>query len=77
MSWFKGQLLHSTFLLGSMQRSFKALSRDQMNTLHSKLSKLVLQIIDEVSMVVAGMLKEVHKSTSYYSRNAKQSLHIS
>ena len=51
---------YTQHLLGSRQRSFKALSRDQMNTLHSKLSKLELQIIDEVSMVVAGMMKEVH-----------------
>ena len=32
-----------------------------MNTLRAKLSKLVLLIIDEVSMVGANMLLEIHK----------------
>ena len=37
------------------------LGSEKVNTLRSKLSKLVLLIIDEVSMVGADMLFEVHK----------------
>ncbi len=37
------------------------LSNERVNTLRSKLSKLVLLIIDEVSMVGANMLLEIHK----------------
>ena len=54
--------LHSAFLLGRSKYSgFQPLSNDRVNTLRAKLSKLVLLIIDEVSMVGANMLLEIHK----------------
>ena len=57
-----GMTLHSAFLLGkSRYGGFQPLSSEKVNTLRSKLSKLVLLIIDEVSMVGADMLLEVHK----------------
>ena len=57
-----GMTLHSAFLLGrSKYNSFQPLSHDRLNTLRSKLSHLMLVIIDEVSMVGANMLLEVHK----------------
>ena len=57
-----GMTLHSAFLLGrSRYGGFQPLSSEKVNTLRSKLSKLVLLIIDEVSMVGADMLFEVHK----------------
>ena len=47
-----GMTLHSAFLLGSgIYTSFQPLSHDRFNTLRSKLSKLALVIIDEVSML--------------------------
>ena len=57
-----GMTLHSAFLLGrSRYGGFQPLSSEKVNTLRSNLSKLVLLIIDEVSMVGADMLFEVHK----------------
>ena len=57
-----GMTLHSAFLLGRSKYSgFQPLSNDRVNTLRAKLSKLVLLIIDEVSMVGADMLLEIHK----------------
>ena len=57
-----GMTLHSAFLLGkSRYGGFQPLSSEKVKTLRSKLSKLVLLIIDEVSMVGADMLLEVHK----------------
>ena len=57
-----GMTLHSAFLLGRSKFSgFQPLSNERVNTLRSKLSKLVLLIIDEVSMVGANMLFEIHK----------------
>ena len=57
-----GMTLHSTFLLGrSRYNGFQPLSHDKLNTLRTKLSKLVLVIIDEVSMVGSNMLLEIHK----------------
>ena len=57
-----GKTLHSAFLLGrSKYGGFQPLSHEKVNTLRSKLSKLVLLIIDEVSMVGADMLLEIHK----------------
>ena len=54
-----GMTLHSAFLLGrSKHSSFQPLGHDRLNTLRSKLSKL---IIDEVSMVGSNMLLEIHK----------------
>ena len=56
-----GMTLHSVFLLGRSKYSgFQSLSNDRVNTLRSRLSKLVLLIIDEVSMVGANMLLEIH-----------------
>ena len=58
----KGMTLHSTFLLGrSRYNGFQPLGHDKLNTLRTKLSKLVLVIIDEVSMVGSNMLLEIHK----------------
>ena len=57
-----GMTLHSAFLLGTGKyTSFQPLGHDRLNTLRSKLSKLTLVIIDEVSMVGASMLLEIHK----------------
>ena len=57
-----GMTLHSAFLLGSGKYTgFQPLSHDRLNTLRSKLSKLTLVIIDEVSMVGSNMLLEIHK----------------
>ena len=54
--------LHAAFLLGSGKYAgFQPLSHDRLNTLRSKLSKLTLVIIDEVSMVGSNMLLEIHK----------------
>ena len=54
--------LHSAFLLGpGKYTGFQPLSHDRLNTLRSKLSKLTLVIIDEVSMVGVNMMLEIHK----------------
>lgn len=54
--------LHSAFLLGCSKYSgFQPLSHDRLNSLRSKLSRLMLVIIDEVSMVGSNMLLEIHK----------------
>ena len=50
------------FLLGGGKYTgFQPLSHDRLNTLRSKLSKLTLVIINEVSMVGSNMLLEIHK----------------
>ena len=57
-----GMTLHSALLLGhSKYSSFQPLSHDRLNTLRTKLSRLMLLIIDEVSMVGSNMLLEIHK----------------
>ena len=57
-----GMTLHSAFLLGHSKYSgFQPLSHDKLNTLRIKLSRLMLVIIDEVSMVGSNMLLEIHK----------------
>ena len=57
-----GMTLHSAFLLGRSKYSgFQPLSRDRLNTWRTKLSHLMLLIVDEVSMVGANMLLEIHK----------------
>ena len=57
-----GMTLHSAFLLGcSKCIGFQPLSNDRLTTLRCKLSKLMLVIIDEVSMVGANMLLQIHK----------------
>ena len=56
-----GMTLHSALLLGRTKySSFEPLNHDRLNTLRSKLSHLMLVIIDEVSMVGANMLLEIH-----------------
>ena len=57
-----GMTLHSAFLLGRSKYSgFQPLSHDRLNTLRTKLSRLMLLIVDEVSMVGANMLLEIHR----------------
>ena len=57
-----GMTLHSALLLGRSKYSgFQPLSHDRLNTLRTKLSRLMLLIIDEISMVGANMLLEIHK----------------
>ena len=57
-----GMTLHSALLLGAGKYcGFQPLNHDQVNSLRSKLSQLALLIIDEVSMVGANMLLEIHK----------------
>ena len=57
-----GMTLHSAFLLGHSKYSgFQPLSHDRLNTLRTKLSRLMFVIIDEVSMVGSNMLLEIHK----------------
>ena len=54
--------LHSALLLGRSKYSgFQPLSHERLNTLRAKLSRLMLVIIDEVSMVGSNMLLEIHK----------------
>ena len=49
-------------LLGRSKYSgFQPLSHERLNSLRSKLSRLMLVIIDEVSMVGSNMLLEIHK----------------
>ena len=57
-----GMTLHSALLLGRSKYSgFQPLSHERLNSLRSKLSRLMLVIIDEVSMVGSNMLLEIHK----------------
>ena len=57
-----GMTLHSALLLGRSKYSgFQPLSHDRLNSLRTKLSRLMLLIVDEVSMVGANMLLEIHK----------------
>ena len=57
-----GMTLHSALPLGSGKYSgFQPLIHDRLNTLRSKLSRLTLLIIDEISTVGANMLLEIHK----------------
>ena len=57
-----GMTLHSALLLGcGKYGGFQPLNHDRLNSLRSKLSNLVLLIIDEVSMVGSNMLLEIHK----------------
>ena len=54
--------LHSALLLGcGKYNGFQPLSHDRLNTLRTKLSWLMLLIVDEVSMVSAKMLLEIHR----------------
>ena len=58
-----GLTLHSAFLLetGNKQHIYRSLGSDKQNTLRSRLSKLRLLIIDEVSMVGADILYQIHR----------------
>ena len=57
-----GMTLHSALLLRcSKYGGFQPLSHDRLNTLRTRLSRLMLLIIDEVSMVGSNMLLEIHK----------------
>ena len=57
-----GMTLHSALSLGtSKYTGFQPLSHDKLNTLRTKLSKLALIIVDEVSMVGSNMSLEIHK----------------
>lgn len=57
-----GMTLHSAFLLGrSKYCGFQPLSHDRLNTLRTKLSRLMLVIIDEISIVGSNMLLEIHR----------------
>ncbi len=57
-----GMTVHSALLLGcNKYGGFQPLNHDKLNSLRTKLSKLALVIIDEVSMVGANMLLEIHK----------------
>ena len=57
-----GMTLHSALLLGTSKfGGFQPLNHDRLNSLRSKLSRLALLIIDEVSMVASNMLLEIHK----------------
>ena len=57
-----GMTLHSAFLLGRSKYSgFQPLSHEKLNTLRTKLSRLMFVIIDEVSMVGSNMLLEIHR----------------
>ena len=48
-----GMTLHSAFLLGrNKYNAFQPLSHDRLNTLRTKLARLMFLIIDEVSMVI-------------------------
>ncbi len=56
-----GMTIHSALLLGISKTSFHALSREKLNTLRLKLSRLKLLIVDEISMVGSNLLLQIHK----------------
>ena len=57
-----GMTLHLALLLGrGKYDGFQPFSHDKLNTLRTKLSRLMLIIIDEVSMVGSNMLLEIHE----------------
>ncbi|KAI8484274.1 hypothetical protein Bbelb_380590 [Branchiostoma belcheri] len=58
-----GLTLHSAFLLETINKrgDYRALGSDRLNTLRSRLSKLRLLVIDEVSMVGSSMLVHIHR----------------
>ena len=64
-----GMTLHSALLLStSKYTGFQPLNHDKLNTLRTKLTNLTLIVIDEVSMVGANMLLEVHKRLQQVKR---------
>ncbi|CAH1232472.1 PIF1 [Branchiostoma lanceolatum] len=56
-----GMTLHSALSLGCGGKEYQPLSSDKLNTLRSRLGKLKLLIVDEVSMVGADILYHVHR----------------
>ena len=57
-----GMTLHSALLLGcGKYGGFQPLPHDKVNSLRTRVSKLVLLIIDEISMVGANMLLQIHR----------------
>ncbi len=56
-----GMTVHSALLLNCGRFGYEPLSNERLNTLRTKLSNLVLIIIDEVSMVGSNMLLEIHR----------------
>ncbi len=56
-----GMTVHSALLLNCGRFGYQPLSNERLNTLCTKLSNLVLIIIDEVSMVGSNMLLEIHR----------------
>uniref|UniRef100_A0A1X7UTX0 ATP-dependent DNA helicase n=1 Tax=Amphimedon queenslandica TaxID=400682 RepID=A0A1X7UTX0_AMPQE len=56
-----GMTLRSAFVLDCGQLGYQQLSSDKVNTLRTRLSKLKLLIIDEVSMVGTNFLFILHK----------------
>ena len=56
-----GMTVHSAFLLNCGRFGYQPLSNKRLNTLRTKLSNLLLIIIDEVSMVGSNMLLEIHR----------------
>ncbi|CAH1276883.1 PIF1 [Branchiostoma lanceolatum] len=56
-----GMTLHSALCLGCGGKEYQPLSSDKLNTLRSRLGKLKLLIVDEVSMVGADILYHVHR----------------
>jgi len=55
----RGQTLHSVFMISA--KGIATLSAEKLAMLRNKFSKLIVIIIDEVSMVGANLLKLVHK----------------
>ena len=56
----EGMTLHSALGLSCGSNEYRKLSCEKLNTLRSRLGKLKLLIIDEVSMVGADLLKQIH-----------------
>ena len=57
-----GVTLHAAFQLGcNNSQSLKPLTFNNVNTFRTKLSKLVLLVIDEISMVGCNMLYQIHQ----------------
>ncbi|KAI8492052.1 hypothetical protein Bbelb_304250 [Branchiostoma belcheri] len=67
-----GMTLHSAFSLScgrNRGKDYQPLSSDKLNTLRSRLGKLKLLIVDEVSMVGADLLYHIHRRLQDISGN--------
>ena len=72
-----GMTLHSALLLGtSKYTGFQPLSHDKLNTLRTKLSKLALVIIDEVSMFGSNMSVPLAKYEVVFCTKGKRGYEI-